>query len=65
MSAPVENWLTAAAPHIKSGAVPAFVVLAMHIALRAVDKDIERQGAVTEETVNLVRAARGLYRIYT
>lgn len=65
MTTPADNWLAAPAPHIKSGVVPAYVVLAMHIALRAVDKDIELTGSVSENTANLVRAARGLYRIHT
>lgn len=64
MTAPVENWLAAPAPHIKSGNVPAYVVLAMHMALRAVDQEVERTGAISVETVELVRSARGLYRIY-
>lgn len=65
MVAPVENWMASPPPHIKTGVVPAYVVLAMSMALRAVDQEIERTGAVSVETANLVKAARGLYKIYT
>ena len=49
-------WPTAPAPGIAT--IPHATLLRMRQALRAVDLDIERSGAVSVETVELVRTVR-------
>lgn len=56
-----KNWTTCAPPRIHVD-TPLAVVRAMKEALRAVDRDIEQQGAISYESVELVRAALALSR---
>lgn len=57
----IQAWPKAAAPGIDK-AIPHATLLAMKEALRAVDLDIERDGSVTYETVELVRSVRAQLR---
>lgn len=57
----IQAWPSAPAPGIEKTISPA-ILRAMKEALRAVDLDIERDGAVTFETVELVRSVRARLR---
>jgi hypothetical protein len=58
---PPFNWMRRSVPRIAI-TPPASVCRAMKAALRAVDSDIERHGAVSYEAIEQVRAALALAR---
>jgi uncharacterized protein (DUF2384 family) len=57
------NWMRRPAPHIAQ-TIPASVVRAMKGALRAIDHDIQQHGAASYESIEQVRAALALARLF-